>query len=189
MSYFDVDGTLIKSRSSWQFLHKKLGTWDIGNKHAEQFYAGLISYEDWARGWTSPFGKAHLNPKIIRDIPFTDGAPEVVTLLRNEGLKVFLLSAGLSVATDSVTKEIEVDGCCANELVVSDGLLTGDVKVNVPIGNKDLVLKTFLEEFDLTPNECSAVGDDETMIPPSIPWASELPSTQSKKPLKNTQTL
>ncbi len=50
-----------------------------------------------------------------------DGAPEVVEFLRNEGLKVFLLSAGLSVVTDRVTRERKVDGSFANELVVKDG--------------------------------------------------------------------
>ena len=32
------DGTLVKIASSWQFLHQKLGTWEAGKQHAEQFF-------------------------------------------------------------------------------------------------------------------------------------------------------
>ena len=46
---FDVDGTLLKVTSSWQFLHEKLGTWNKGKQHAEEFYQGIITYEEWAR--------------------------------------------------------------------------------------------------------------------------------------------
>ena len=164
---FDVDGTLIKVKSSWQFLHNELGTWDRGSKYAAQFFRGLISYEDWARLDASLWKGIPLKRirEITDSIPYTDGASEVVTLLRNEGLKVFLLSAGLSVVTDRVSREMKVDGCYANELIVRDGFLTGDVKVNVSFRNKDGVLNTVLQKFGLTSNECSAVGDDETMIP------------------------
>jgi len=46
---FDVNGTLTKVVSSWQFLHERLGTWDKGKQYAEQFFRGVITYEDLAR--------------------------------------------------------------------------------------------------------------------------------------------
>lgn len=52
---FDVDGTLLKIRSSWQHLHEALGTWDRGKQYAEQFFQGLIGYEEW-RSWMLLFG-------------------------------------------------------------------------------------------------------------------------------------
>ena len=67
--------------------------------------------------------------------------------------------------TDRVSREMKVEGCYANELIVRDGFLTGDVRVNVSFKNKDGVLNTVLQKIGLALDECSAVGDDETMIP------------------------
>ena len=136
---FDVDGTLIKINSSWRFLHQKLGTWERGSKYADQFFRGQISYEDWAKLDASLWKHTPLErvQKTIDNIPYADGACEVATLLKNEGLKVVLLSAGLSVVTDKVSREIGADDSYANELIVRDGFLTGEVKVNVSFENKD----------------------------------------------------
>jgi len=105
---FDVDGTLIRINSSWRFLHQKLGTWERGSKYADQFFRGQISYEDWAKLDASLWKHTPLErvQKIMDNIPYTDSTCEVATLLKNEGLKVVLLSAGLSVVTDKVSREI-----------------------------------------------------------------------------------
>ena len=164
---FDVDGTLIKARSSWQFLHEQLGTWDKGKQYAKQFFQGLIMYEEWARLDASlwkdfPIEKVQ---QIVDSLRYADGAKGVITTLRKGGFKVVLLSAGLSLITERIKKEIGVDDALANELVVESGFLTGEVKVNVSVRNKDEVLRSILQKFDAKINECAAVGDDETLIP------------------------
>ena len=164
---FDVDGTLTKVASSWQFLHEKLGTWDKGRQYAEQFFQGAITYEDWARLdaslWTGL--KLETVQKIVDSLPYTDGAREVITTLRSGGLKVVLISAGLSIVTERIKREIGVDDSLANDLKVENGFLTGHVNVNVSVHNKDAALGRMLERFNLRMDECAAVGDDETLIP------------------------
>jgi len=164
---FDVDGTLIKVESSWQHLHEQLGTWDRGRKYAEQFFQGFITYEDWARLDASLWRGLPLDrvQRIVNDIPYRDGARETITTLRRGGLLVVLLSAGLSIITDRIRGEIGVEDSLANDLVVKDGFLTGEVKVNVTFRNKGEVLDGILKKFGVTPDECAAVGDDETLIP------------------------
>ncbi len=76
-----------------------------------------------------------------------------------------LLSAGLSLVKERIEKEIGVDDSLANELKIQNGFLTGDVKVNVSVDNKDTVLLRILKKFNLGMDECAAVGDDETLIP------------------------
>ncbi len=164
---FDVDGTLIKVGSSWQFLHEELGTWDRGKKYAQQFFKGLITYEDWARLDASLWRDMPIEriQRIVDNIPYTDGAKEVITTLRGIGFKVALLSAGLSIVTDRINRDVGVDYSIANELIVKNDLLTGEVKVNVLFSNKDEVLCYILQKFDATLDECAAIGDDETLIP------------------------
>ena len=164
---FDVDGTLVKIASSWQFLHEKLGTWDAGKQHAEQFFRGAITYGDWAKLdaslWTGL--KLQRIQQIFDCLSYTDGAKEVIATLRRKGLKVILLSAGLTLVTKKVEKEVNADDAIANELKVKNGLVTGGVRVHVSVNNKDKVLEHILKKFDLTMEECAAVGDDETLIP------------------------
>jgi len=164
---FDVDGTLTKVVSSWQFLHERLGTWDKGKKYAEQFFRGVITYEDWARLDASLWRGLKLGRvrQIVDSIPYTNGAQDVIATLRGNGFKVVLLSAGLSLVTERIEREIRLDGSSANELKVVNGLLTGEVKVNVSVDNKDTVLLSMLKKFNLGIDECAAVGDDETLIP------------------------
>ncbi len=164
---FDVDGTLTKVVSSWQFLHERLGTWDKGKQYAEQFFRGVITYEDWARLDASLWRGLKLGRvrQIVDSIPYTNGAQDVIATLRGNGFKVVLLSAGLSLVTERIEREIRLDGSLANELKVENGLLTGEVKVNVSVDNKDTVLLRMLKKFNLGIDECAAVGDDETLIP------------------------
>ncbi|MFQ6087110.1 MAG: HAD family hydrolase [Candidatus Bathyarchaeia archaeon] len=163
---FDVDGTLMKS-FSWQCLHEALGTWNRGKKYFEQFFQGHITYEEWAcldaalwRG--QPVQKIQ---QIVNAMPYTDGTREVLTTLRRKGFKVVLLSAGLSLVTERIRREIGVDAALANELTVKNGFLTGGVKVNVSFNNKDEALHSILKRFDAEMNDCIAVGDDETLVP------------------------
>jgi phosphoserine phosphatase len=164
---FDVDGTLMDAVSSWQFLHERLGTWDKGKQYAEQFFQGTITYEDWAKQDASLWRGSKIEKVrgIIDGIPYTIGARGVVTTLRKNGFKVVLLSAGLSLLKERIEREIGVDEYLANDLEVENGFLTGEVKVNVAIDNKDTVLLRMLKKFNLGIDECAAVGDDETMIP------------------------
>lgn len=164
---FDVDGTLIRAYSSWQHLHEQLGTWDKGRRYAEQFHQGNIKYEEWARLDVSLWKGLPLQriQQIVGSIPYVDGTREVITSLRKAGFKVVLLSAGLSLGTERIDREIGVDASLANELVVKNCFFTGEVKVNVSFSNKDEALRRILQGFDVKMDECAAVGDDETMIP------------------------
>ena len=164
---FDVDGTLIKTYSSWQHLHEHLGTWNRGRTHAERYHRGNITYLEWARLDASLWKDIPLQrvQQIIDRIPYMDGAREVILTLRKAGFKVVLLSAGLSLVMDRISREIGVDDSLANELIVKDGSLTGNVKINVSFNNKDDAIQSILQRFDAKLGECAAIGDDETMIP------------------------
>jgi len=166
MVVFDVDGTLVKGYS-WQFMHEALGTWNSISHYFDLFMKGRISYEEWARidasHWCGlPLERAE---QIIKIMPYTDGAKETISVLRNKGFKVFLLSAGLSLVSERINREIGIDGYLANELIVKDGFLTGEVNVNVSFYEKDEALMRVLPKWSLGMKNCVAVGDDPTLVP------------------------
>lgn len=164
---FDVDGTLIKVDSSWRFLHEKLGTWTKGKQYAELFFQGSINYNEWARLDASLWKNQSLRKvlQIVNDIPYVDGAQEVIKTLKKNDAKVALLSAGLSLLSKRAERELNIDYSLSNELIVRNNFLTGEVRVNVSLSNKDEALNHILHAFDVKPIECCAVGDDESLIP------------------------
>ncbi len=45
---FDLDGTLTRERSIWEYIHKCLGTWyGFAERFQERFLRGEISYEEF----------------------------------------------------------------------------------------------------------------------------------------------
>jgi len=168
LAVFDVDGTLTKVESCWRFVHEKLGTWEKGGKiNAELYFNGVISYEEWARLDASLWRGLSIEKirGIVSEIPYMDGVREVFSFLRENNVKIVLLTAGLSLLAERIAREIGVDDYVANELETENGRVTGRVKVRVSVSNKGEVLKELMKRFDAKPYECMAVGDDETMIP------------------------
>jgi len=164
---FDVDGTLTLVRSSWQCLHECLGTWDIGKQNRHRFFRGEISYNEWA-GLDASLWRGipvHKVYELFRSVSLVKGVKETIETLRNYGVKVVLLSAGISFLVERIHKEIGVDFFIANELEVLGGYLTGKVKVNLTVNNKHCILQKILKRFSVSSNQCAAVGDDETLIP------------------------
>jgi phosphoserine phosphatase len=163
---FDVDGTILQSYS-WQYIHQNLHTWDTAKKYSDLFFNSHITYEEWARLDTALWKGQTIGRirEIIEQMPYTTGARETLAILKRRGIGTYLLSAGLSQVAERIQKETRIDGYTANTLLVKDGFLTGEVKVNVSFHSKDRNLPDILQRFNVTQNECAAVGDDPTLIP------------------------
>jgi phosphoserine phosphatase len=163
---FDIDGTILQTYS-WQHIHKYLNTRDQAKKYYDQFFKNEITYEKWAKLDAALWKKQPITRinQIIKKMPYTKGAKETLTFLKQKGIKIYLLSAGLTQVAQRIQSETSVDGYIANTLVTEDGHLTGKVKVNVSFHSKDKHLPSILRKFHLTPQEIAAVGDDPTLIP------------------------
>jgi phosphoserine phosphatase len=165
--FFDVDGTVLQAYS-WQHIHSELGTWKQAKEHRDQFFNNQITYEEWAQLDAALWENQPLDriTQIISQIPYTVGAEQTLTTLKQRGVRTYLLSAGLAQAAERIQRETDaVDGYTANNLTVRDGLLTGEVKVNVSFNDKDKHLQRILRQFNLKAEDCAAVGDDPTLIP------------------------
>lgn len=163
---FDLDGTLTDVDSIWGFLHRKLGTWSRARIHADMFYSGKIDYVEWARLDTAlwkgvPYSRI---VELVSEIGYVEGAYETVRELKEMGLRVGVISAGLKVVADKAMIDLGLDFAEANELVVRDGVLTGEIIVRVSHGEKHIVLDRVRRRYSAEMEECVAVGDDITNI-------------------------
>jgi phosphoserine phosphatase len=132
--FFDCDGTLTTVKSSWQHIHERLGIWDRkADEFQRLFRAGEIDYLEFCRRdaslWKGMTEKRVL--EIVGEIPYHDGVRETMQRLRSEGVITVLLSTGLSVLVERVKRELGMTLAVANELVVENGVLTGEVRINV----------------------------------------------------------
>jgi len=164
---FDVDGVLTCIDSIWRFIHERVGTIREARKNAEKYYAGEITYEEWAKLdvelWKGL--KYEKLISIVNEVPLREGAKEVVEKLKDLKIVTVAISAGLSLITNRIAEELGMDYAFSNDIVVKDGVVTGEVIVNVKANNKDEIMKTFCRLTGIRPNECIVVGDSMVDIP------------------------
>ena len=161
MVVFDLDGTLTCVDSLWRYLHEAFGTWGQGKDAAQRYMNGDISYKEWAetdaRLWAGvPIKKV---TSILEKIPYRDGAKDVFDMLRRKGVKIVILSAGLSILADKAARDLGADLAVANELQADDGRLTGEIDVKVAVNEKSEVIKRIATSLGVSLREVALVGD------------------------------
>lgn len=159
---FDLDGTLTRERSIWEYVHKRLGKWHgFAEKYQERFLAGEISYEEFcefdAQVWKGM--KAEELLKIVEAVPFHDGVDVLIQYLKDRRLKLALVSSGLSVLSNRVHQKYGFDYSISNDLLQENGMLTGKVRIRVYYDKKAEWVKRILERFEVKPEEMIAMGD------------------------------
>ena len=70
---FDLDGTLTRERSIWEYINIRLGKWyGFAEEYQKQFLAGQISYDEFCEGdaqvWKGMREKELL--EIVKVVPF-----------------------------------------------------------------------------------------------------------------------
>jgi phosphoserine phosphatase len=98
--------------------------------------------------------------QIAKNLPYTDGARELMTTLRATGVKTVIISGGFSLFAEYVAAELAMDEYFANTLEVSDGRLTG-VAIP-PIVNaeyKEAKLREIAASMGISKRQTLAIGD------------------------------
>ncbi len=161
---FDLDGTLTTVPSFWRHLHEALEQWHgHAEDYQEQFLRGEIDYATFclldARHWK---GRRVAELRKIADaVTLRPGARELREFLRGRGLKVGVISTGLTLLAERIHRELDLDFTIANRLVTRGGCFTGEVKINVEHGRKEEAVELFCHQFGIPPERVIAVGDSE----------------------------
>ncbi len=170
MALFDLDGTLTKERSAWEYIHRRLGVWEgYAEKFQEAFLKGEISYDRFCRldaGIWKGMKAAELQ-RIVREIPLYEGIEDLLGYLRSKGIKLGIISSGLSFLSDWITEKYGFDYAVANELGVEDGVLNGEIKIHVHYDRKGEWVQEAQQKFNARNEEVLAIGDspgDVTMF-------------------------
>jgi phosphoserine phosphatase len=161
---FDLDGTLTKERSIWEYIHIRLGKWyGFAEEYQKQFQAGKISYEEFCERDAEVWKGMKLEEvlEIVKTVPFHPGVEALINHLKQKGLKLSMVSSGLSLLTHWVHQRYGFDYSVSNDLLHENGVLTGKVKIQVYYDKKAEWVEKILKQFEVRLKEVIAIGDSK----------------------------
>lgn len=165
---FDFDGTL-----SGDEMIVELAT-EAGARHevadiTERAMAGDLSYAQSLRRRVSMLEGLDIDGfhRAIDRVTLRTGAKETINRLRDEGIYVAVLTGGFRRGIERRFGEdgVIVDTVVANELVIRDGELTGEVRGPLIEGAKDRALTNCARRIGHHASDAVAVGDGANDIP------------------------
>lgn len=162
--FLDCDGTLTTVKSSWEYLHRRLGLWtENADEYQVLFRQGKIDYHEFCRRDALLWKDLELDTvlPVLDDIPYQPGARELVSSLKEADIVTVIVSTGLSFLVQKVMKELGIDHAFANDLLVVNRVLSGGIRINVDYDMKGEIVRTILRDRGLAIDDASAIGDGE----------------------------
>jgi phosphoserine phosphatase len=158
---FDVDGTLTQHSSVWWRLHELFGTTKEGRIYFDQYFAGEISYQQWADYDTALWKGQPVDRvmEVVRNTQVVKGAVETIQTLREYNIKTAILSGGLDIMADDIARRVGIDFVLTNKLIHKNGYLTGAVENVIGWAEKAKFIHRILDHFGVSSAETAFVGD------------------------------
>ena len=166
LAAFDMDGTLVDVRSSWAAVHDYFG--ESNREALDLFNTDRIDDAEFMRSdiriwWKHRPGLTVDDlERILAPVPLMPGAVELFQGLRERRVVTAIVSGGIDLLARRVGRELGIDYVLANGFRVdSDGRLTGDGIIRVPIKGKEGVLRSIQEQLRVAPADTGSVGNSE----------------------------
>lgn len=164
---FDMDSTLIQAEVIDE-LAREAG---VGNQVAsitESAMRGEIDFnESFRRRVALLKGLPESRLSVVADrIALTEGAERLILTLKGMGLKTAILSGGFTYFGKRLQERLGIDFVHANELVIENGLVTGEVREPIVDGNrKAALLQEIAASEGIRLEQVIAVGDGANDLP------------------------
>jgi phosphoserine phosphatase len=160
---FDLDGTLVQEANSWAAMQRKLGP---GHAHRQRdrwdrFRAGELDREGFLTEQIADLRgqESRLLDEVVAEVEYHDGVAAACDALRAAGVRLAIVSAGITALTGRVAADLGMDLHRANTIHVADGLFTGEGEIAVPPGSKARVFAETVEALGVEAADVVAVGD------------------------------
>ena len=163
---FDCDGVLVDAVSSWRTLHDHFGTDNVVN--LQRFINGELSDVEFMRSdiqlWKNiqdPIFKDDLF-RAYSGVKLMPGARELVADLKEKGVYVAIVSAGVDLFVSTIASMLKVDDWIANgfEFADDDSLMNEGI-CRLHAGGKGAIVKKLCEINNIASSEVVSVGDSE----------------------------
>ena len=164
---FDMDGTLIQGRLI-EVISKKIKLTERVTKI--QSDSSLLGYQKTQI--IASLLKGVKEKEIvdsIDSIPVMHNADKIVTWFKKNGYKAGIITDSYSIAAQVIAKKLELDFCSANELIIKDGVVTGEIvmplgweKISCPCNIsicKRYHLNHYADKYGVQIKDTIAIGD------------------------------
>jgi phosphoserine phosphatase len=170
--FFDLDGTLVRYQgvayeSSWGAIGLAAGVGKEWDELLQRYREKPDRYPEWVKE----------NARLLRGIPvktvtdkifpppYSPGVQKTIVQLKSYGLILGIVSSGVSLVAERVKNELGLDFFLANELLVADGVFTGEAVVRVGLADKARAVQEKAKQLGLELAEIAFVGDHVNDIP------------------------
>jgi phosphoserine phosphatase len=142
-------------------LHEYFETHEQGGKYYDQYFAGEIDYQQWADLDAALWKGQKLSEviKIANETELMPGAIEVIKDLKKQGIHIAVLSGGIDILAERIVERVGIDYLLVNKIHHENGIITGEVEVNVGWGGKAEEIKQVCSHFNVPLSETAFVGD------------------------------
>lgn len=161
LAVFDMDGVLVDTWSSWDYVHRALGTSAEDARHL--FFLGEITYEEFVRRDVGAWLKRHPDltvervREILSTVPHMRGIEEMASALREMGYTLVIISGGIDMLAEMLTDRYGFAEYHANGFEIRGGEVIPRVRVPVPM--KSDVMRDVIRRYK--PEKIVAVGDSD----------------------------
>ena len=163
---FDCDGVLVDSVSSWKTLHDHFGT--DKSMNLTRFINGELTDVEFMRSdiqmWKEKVNPIHKDDlfRAYSGVKLMPGARELVSELKEKGIFVAIVSAGVDIFVSSIAAMLKADDWIANGFVFNDDDTLSDEGVcRLHATKKNLIIEKIIKMHDFSPQNCVSVGDSE----------------------------
>ena len=165
---FDLDGVLLKIKSSWEHVHDYFNIPpSLREKNLEDYITGKIDYNEWIRRdvelWTKALGRRPSIKdleKALDNIILNTEAYNAVVELRKQGVILGILSAGIGQAARRAKEALKLDFYLANDIAFDkEGLLSPNQQATVPPFQKPLILTWLAKKYNIPLTNVAYIGD------------------------------
>lgn len=166
---FDMDGTLLNGRGIF-VIAEKLGFYDellnyFKNKKDMAFYKKSIEIAKLCQG----FNKDEFL-SIFQKVPLQDNAETVIQTLKAKNIKTAIATDSYLFLAEDLKNRLKIDFAFANNLIIDEGIITGELEINNKNLTSDLTgntysickeqkLKDLCKKLKISVDESIAVGD------------------------------
>lgn len=167
-----MDGTLIQeTKSIWETIFKGLGCPDEERDYGIRMYKeGKFSYSDWAYYdldcWKRAGAKKEKIMDAIAGVKLTTGVKETLKTLKKHGLKLAVISGGLSIALEKVIPDYRdyFDDIFINSIAFDSKGIPQEIIVPFDSEKKDFQLRMLAEKEKILLEECVFIGDHDNDV-------------------------
>ena len=164
---FDMDSTLIAAEVIDE-LAKLAGAGEQVQQITEAAMRGELDFQGSFRRRVALLkGLPESAVETVKDkVPLMDGAERLIATLRKLGYKTAILSGGFTFVGRELQRRLGIDYLHANELDMSGGVVTGEVKTEIVDGAKKAhYLRKIADAENLSMEQVIAVGDGANDLP------------------------